>query len=393
MDAGRVKRLAFLIAVLMMAANAAAQSTRVDSIAEEQAEKAKQLGVEGPTEAERIIRRVLLSPLLNGGDGVYPWFGSVYGGTGMGIGVGFLKRLEHGAYLNVHSGLSLNNSMIMRGAFAAPELWRGMLQVDASAQWLNARGVSFYGFGQDSDRLARDRFDYTPTELAGNVTLKPVRFVSMTGSYSFLNFETERDTPRFSASEAPGLDQALAYHVSRGTIAFDWRPAPGYSTRGGFYRASFERNFEAGGLPFSFNAQEYEVVQQLPLVREQFVLAGRALMTLTQADHDHAVPVIMAPFLGSGSALRGFANRRFTDRNRMLLTGEYRWRPSRYLDMALFLDAGQVAATRHDFDLGRFDVAWGIGARFHGPAFNALRLEVARGREGIRMIVSGSQPF
>ena len=34
-----------------------------------------------------------------------------------------------------------------------------------------------------------------------------------------------------------------------------------------------------------------------------------------------------------------------------------------------------------------------LGARFHGPAFNALRIEVARGREGIRMIFSGSQPF
>ena len=55
---------------------------------------------------------------------------------------------------------------------------------------------------------------------------------------------------------------------------------------------------------------------------------------------------MLAPFLGSGSTLRGFANRRFTDRNRMLLTGEYRWRPSRYLDMALFMDAGQVAADR-----------------------------------------------
>ncbi len=102
---------------------------------------------------------------------------------------------------------------------------------------------------------------------------------------------------------------------------------------------------------------------------------------------------MLAPYLGSGSTLRGYSNRRFTDRNRMLLTGEYRWRPSRYLDMALFLDAGQVAANRSDFDLDEFDVAWGLGARFHGPHFTALRLEVARGREGIRIIFAGSQPF
>ena len=44
--------------------------------------------------AEQVIRRVLLSPLLAGGDGPYPWFGSVFSGTGMALGVGYLKRLK-----------------------------------------------------------------------------------------------------------------------------------------------------------------------------------------------------------------------------------------------------------------------------------------------------------
>jgi hypothetical protein len=388
-----MKTLFVSILVVLLAANAAAQDTRVAAIAEEQAAKAKQLGVEGPSEAEKIIRRVLLSPLLTGGDGIYPWFGSVYGGSGMGLGVGFLKRLEKGAYLNLQSGISLNNSMLMRGTVAAPELWRGMLQVDATAQWLDVRGVSFYGFGQDSTQETRQRFDYTPLELGGNVTLKPMRFVSFTGSYARLNFETERETLLFGEVEAPGLDRELKYHLTRGSVLVDWRPAPGYSTRGGFIRASVERNVESEEQPYSFNAQEFELVQQVPLVREQFVLAGRALMTFTQPDGGHDVPVIMSPFLGSGSTLRGYATRRFTDRNRVLVSGEYRWRPSRYLDMAIFLDAGQVAHDRSQFDPGLFDVAWGLGARFHGLTFNALRVEIARGREGMRLIFSGSQPF
>ena len=144
MDAGRVRPLLLLIVMVMLAPSAAAQSTRVGTIEEQQAEKAKKLGVEGPSEAEKIIRQVLLSPLLSGGDGLYPWFGIVYGCTGMGLGVGFLKRLENASYFNVQSGISINNSMVMRGTFAAPELWRGMLQVDANVQWLDARGVSFW---------------------------------------------------------------------------------------------------------------------------------------------------------------------------------------------------------------------------------------------------------
>ena len=60
-----------------------------------------------------------------------------------------------------------------------------------------------------------------------------------------------------------------------------------------------------------------------------------------------------------------------------MLTAEYRWRPSRYIDMAIFYDTGQVVRDYHDFNGSQFDSAWGLGARFHGPNFNALRIEVA----------------
>lgn len=382
-----------LIVLLSLAAPVAAQSTRVESIAEAQAEKAKQLDTEGPSKAEQTIRRILISPLLNGGVGAYPWFGSVYGGTGMAVGAGYLKPLANAASLNLQAGISINQSTVLRGSFAAPELWRGKMQLRTSAQWLLAKDVSFYGFGQDSDPLTRERIDFSPKDIGGSLTIKPVRFVALTGGYTFMNFDARRERMLFTGADAPGLDDELNFHVSRATVGFDWRPAAAYSTRGGFYRASFERYEEARRQPFSFTSQEYEIVQQVPLVREQFVLAARGLMTLTTPDRDDQVPVMLSPFLGSSSTLRSFANRRFTDRNLVLLTGEYRWRPSRYLDMALFVDAGQVAPDRRDFEFNAFDVSWGLGARFHGPNFNALRVEVARGREGLRLIIAGAQPF
>ena len=50
------------------------------------------------------------------------------------------------------------------------------------------------------------------------------------------------------------------------------------------------------------------------------------------------------PSLGSGSTLRGYSSWRFRDRHAVLLSGEWRWIPSRLaLDMALFYDAGMVA--------------------------------------------------
>jgi hypothetical protein len=260
-----------LVALLALTAPAAAQSTRVEAIAKEQTDKSTKVEPEGPSQAELVIRRVLLSPLLNGGEGVYPWFGSVYGGTGMAIGAGYLKRFRNASSVNLQSGITLNGSKALRAAFVAPALWRGKMQFDTSAQWLDVRRLSFYGFGQESPLENRQRLDFSPKDLNASVTLRPVRYVSVTGGYTFMNFDTQRDLPtRFSGDSAAGLDQELNYHVTRGAIAFDWRPSPSYATRGGYYRASFDRNVEAKGLPFSFVSQEYEFVQLLPLVREQF---------------------------------------------------------------------------------------------------------------------------
>ena len=77
----------------------------------------------------------------------------------------------------------------------------------------------------------------------------------------------------------------------------------------------------------------------------------------------------------------------------LLLTGEYRWIPSRVLDMALFVDAGKVTSRRSDLDLEHLKTAVGIGFRIHGPNFTALRLDIARTKEGPRIHLTGGVAF
>jgi hypothetical protein len=61
--------------------------------------------------------------------------------------------------------------------------------------------------------------------------------------------------------------------------------------------------------------------------------------------------------------------------------------------MALFVDTGTVASRLKDISDGRVSTDWGIGARFHGPAFTAFRIEAARGNEGWNIVFASSQPF
>jgi outer membrane translocation and assembly module TamA len=78
----------------------------------------------------------------------------------------------------------------------------------------------------------------------------------------------------------------------------------------------------------------------------------------------------------------------------MLLTGEWRWIPSRLaIDMALFVDAGRVGPTWNDVSSGTLKTDYGVGVRFHAPAATALRIDLARGAEGMRIVFTSSAPF
>ena len=84
---------------------------------------------------------------------------------------------------------------------------------------------------------------------------------------------------------------------------------------------------------------------------------------------------------------------RFRDRNRLLLTGEYRWTAGPFVDMALFADAGKVASRVNDLDLQDLKSSYGIGMTLHTARQTFTRIEFARTREGMGLIFSFSPSF
>jgi outer membrane translocation and assembly module TamA len=66
---------------------------------------------------------------------------------------------------------------------------------------------------------------------------------------------------------------------------------------------------------------------------------------------------------------------------------------NRYLDLALFYDAGKVAARTADLDFDGLKSDYGVGVRFHGPFATPLRVELARSSEGTSFIFSSSAVF
>jgi outer membrane protein assembly factor BamA len=198
-----------------------------------------------------------------------------------------------------------------------------------------------------------------------------------------------------AALASNGLASTLdpLYRRSGLNAQFDSRTSPGYSRRGGLYRVEWTDFSQSNGTAHGFRRIDAEVQQLVPLMRENWVLAFRALASTTDSGRGQDVPYFLMPDLGGTSMLRGYSAWRFRDRHRMLLTGEYRWTAGPLVDMAVFVDAGKVAARRADLDFRHLAVSHGVGIRFHTPSSTVMRLEVARSREGTSLIASFSPSF
>lgn len=352
-----------------------AQNSRVEQIAGLQAEKAAVLEPYSPPLGERVMIR--LEDFFQGIEpiGFYPWFGSIYPGGFLALGAGHRSLFAGNGSVNVLGAWSLRDYRLLQAEVKSPTLADDRLRLSGHVTRLHADAVNFYGIGNDTRRAGRRRYQYDPLSVGGSASWRAAGWLEFGGGLDYLDARAA-----LRGEGEPRED--VQYTVTRGFAAVDWRDSPGYSRRGGLYRIEASSYTARHDDPFSFRRTEAEVVQLWPILRAQWVLAFRGLMTTTHVDEGEIIPYFMLPQLGGGSTLRGFRSWRFRDRHRLLLSGEYRWTPGELLDVALFYDAGKVASRVSDLELRGMHQDFGISLRIHSPTFVGLRADLARSREG-----------
>lgn len=388
----------FVLATALTAATAGAQELRVDEIAAAQAAKATQLAPWTPSRVETILLAVRRS-LLEMPEGAYPYFDSVLSGGGFTLGAGYRRFLGDRAHWNVAGLYSAKGYKLIQLDVAAPGLARHAIDLRGRLGWRDATQVSFFGLGSESLTDNKSNYRMKQAYAGAEMVARPVRWSRLTGSATFEDYTIEPGTGSspsietiYTPDTAPGLGLDPAYlHVST-SAALDWRPAAGYARRGGLYEVSYHRFANTDGA-YDFDRMDAEVVQHIPILRENWVVSLRGRLQTTLGDGDQ-VPYFLLPSLGSGSTLRGYSSWRFRDRHSLLISGEWRWIPNRLgLDMALFYDAGKVTPTLHAIGLNGLNTNFGVGVRFHGPATTVLRIEAARGREGTQIVFGATAAF
>jgi outer membrane protein assembly factor BamA len=378
--------------------SSAAQESRAGIIAEQQAEKAKRLAPYVPGTAERVLTRLQRGLVMSPG-GVYPYFDSAYSGAGFTLGAGYRSYYGDNSQWNLRGLYAITGSKLIELSTDSVGHQGDRLDFHARVGWRDATEAPYYGLGIDTS--SEDRTNYRMKQAYGGGDLRvhvtPWAFVAGGVLVEDFNIEEGKgdDPPTDSVhtpESAPGLGTNPKYFHSTVSAGVDSRRSPGYARRGGLYEIAYH-NYADVDNTLSFDRADAEIIQHIPILRETWVvsLRGRFQTTLGESD---VVPFFLLPALGSGSTLRAYSSWRFRDRHSMLTTAEWRWIPNRMaLDMALFYDAGMVASRRQDLRLAEFKSGFGVGVRFHSPLATPLRIELAGGAEGLRVVFSGGAAF
>jgi AAA family ATP:ADP antiporter len=374
--------VAAAILVMLATTPALAQQTRQEQMAAAQAEKAAHLHPYESTPLETRLQQA--NDAMASRSHLYPFLGSTFEGGGLAAGPGYRTRYGDSGSFDTHAAWSIRNYKAADATLTLPTFADGRLRVDLRGNWIDAPAVAFFGTG-DSRRDDRTTYAYRTTTIGSSLRMQVAPVAGVGGGLDALRIEST--IAGATASARPD------YLRSRLFAEIDSRPSPGYARRGGLYRVEWSDYRQTNDGAEGFTRIDAEARQFVPLMRENWVLAFRALASTTTTAGGNEVPYFLMPDLGGSHTLRGYSAWRFRDRNRMLLSGEYRWTAGPFVDMALFVDAGQVAPRFSGLDWRDVRKTYGIGVSVHTPSSTVTRIEVARTAEGTSLGLSFGPSF
>ena len=87
----------------------------------------------------------------------------------------------------------------------------------------------------------------------------------------------------YTPATAPGLGASPTYLHTSASGGIDTRPSPGYARRGGLYEVTYH-NYADATTPTASIAWTREIVQHIPILRENWVISLHGLLQTTLDD-------------------------------------------------------------------------------------------------------------
>jgi hypothetical protein len=208
------------------------------------------------------------------------------------------------AVWNARALYSIKNYKQVEVGARTPWFTNGRWTVDTRFGWLDAPQVAYYGQGM-ADGATRANFTLQRTYATALAEVRPSRWSRLIGEISYDDYITKSgkgSAPSietiYTESDTPGLLADPAFLRTEGTAAIDWRPSAGYARKGGYYGVTLA-NYADRDDTYSFKRMDGEIVQHLPILRENWVVSLRGRVQSVLGDDD-VVPYFLLPELGSG---------------------------------------------------------------------------------------------
>lgn len=389
---------------LLTAAHARAQVqaapspvTRAEALEAERAAREQHLTVETHNLVERTLifveeKRVL--ERLNPPQGFYPLVGSIARGSGMGVGAGYRRRPLAGRLVfDTSAAVTFRAYTAVQFTASAPRLGGLPLELQAGTRWYDYTQEDFFGLGSDTRNADRVSFGLAGLDTFAQVMARRAGWFVMRGRAGVHRFDVKRGTdPRFPSLEArftdtaaPGIDDAPSLAYGEAELGIDTRDEPGNTRGGGLYNVSVGLFRSRGGDDYDFNRIDVTALHVIPIFDKKRGIALHAVASRIDPAGNSRVPFFLMPTVGGADSLRGYREFRFRDAAAVTLNAEYRWEAFSGLDLALFVDAGDVGPTWRSLVGARLKSSWGMGFRFNTNRRVFLRVDVAGGREGPRI--------
>jgi hypothetical protein len=353
-------------------------------------------------ETERETEKLAFRPLLGG----------LQSGAGIVVGVRFIP-LRTDDFL---SAIDLRGSLREYWGINSQLGYElGRFLVYGFARYRHMPQEDFYGIGPDVDEDGRS--DYRLDDVIAGLQLgySPLEnlLAGVHASYlaNYFGRGTDDDEPNiedlYDPIVAPGLGADTKYGLFGAWLEYDTRDldysiefgsrfAPTrrrirrisyMATRGLYATADVRRYNQVDGDGFSFTEGEVELQQYVPFSGGDHVVAFREYGIFTSTDGGDEVPLYLLPTLGGTRTLRGYRTFMFRDQNALLANVEYRWNGWRYVQPAVFVDAGNVFRGFDDFNLEDTKLDVGASLRLVLREHVVFRVEGAYGEDGFRKYV------
>ena len=373
--------------------------TRAGQIEAQRQQKAAQLEPDEPSGIEHALivlkEKKIVERITAGIAGFRVHMGGLITGSGFAAGPEYYRHdlLHNQVTVRASARASLQKFYLMDAELDLPRLADDHVFLNMYGVHHNYPHIDYYGPGPNSAKSGRSSWALEDTGFQTTMGLQPVHGLRIggIGRYLLTNVYRGHDD-RFVSTDriytertTPGIQFQTDYLQGGGFIQFDWRDNPGGPRKGGNYFAQFSTFSDIQRERYSFDRVDLEVQQYIPFFNQRRVIALRGRVEATSPHAGNLVPFYLQPTLGGSEDLRGFRPFRFYDNNAVILNGEYRWEVFSGLDMALFVDAGQVFPTWQQINYRHLDTDAGFGFRFNVRNDVFLRIDTAFSREGFQI--------